>query len=77
MVALSMSVTEGPVTRRIRVRAATLKRAMQLAGYGKENTTVRVTSAAPALKILEERESPLDATLHTKDQDPERGVLAA
>jgi len=73
MVALSVSVTEGAVTRRIRIRAATVERALQLAGFGKEDTTVRVTSAAPAREILEEPESPL----HRADQAAGIGPLAA
>lgn len=76
MVALSVSVTEGAVTRRIRIRAATVERALQLAGYGKEDTTVRVTSAAPAREILKEPESPLHAG-PIADQAAGIGPLAA
>lgn len=52
MISVSMSITEGSATRSIRVRAATLERALELAGYGKDGRVVRVTNPAPAHEIL-------------------------
>lgn len=52
MISVSMSIREGSATRSVRVRAATLERALELAGYGKDGHVVRVTNPAPAHEIL-------------------------
>lgn len=52
MVNVSVSICEGPVTCRVRVRAATLRKALSLAGYGRPNRVVSVHDPAPASQIL-------------------------
>lgn len=43
MIDASLSVSEGPVTRTVRVRAASLARAMEIAGRGKPGVCVRLS----------------------------------
>ena len=54
MVNISLSICEGPVTCRVRVRAATLRKALALAGYSRPNRVVSVHGPAPASRILAE-----------------------
>lgn len=52
MISVSVCITEGFATRRVRVRASTVERALELAGYGRDGRVVRVTNPAPAHEIL-------------------------
>lgn len=45
MITVNLHITEGPVSRHVRVRAASLKRAMRIAGNGRPG--VRVELAGP------------------------------
>lgn len=58
MISISMSITEGAATRRVSIRAATLTRALELAGYGRAGRVVSVKDPAPAREILENDVSP-------------------
>lgn len=58
MISVRMSVTEGAATRRVSIRAATLTRALELAGYGRPGRVVSVKHPAPARQILDDDISP-------------------
>lgn len=45
MITVNLHISEGPVSRHVRVRAASLKRAMRIAGNGKPG--VKVALAGP------------------------------
>lgn len=54
MISVSITMTEGAVTRRVRVRASSIERALELAGAADatgNGRTVRLTSLRPASEL--------------------------
>lgn len=52
MISVALSITEGAVTSRVRIRAASLDRALKIAGYGDGRKIVTVTSPMPVTELL-------------------------